>query len=75
MTLPWYAVAALLFGLLFFCVIGALAFYHCGFIAGLDANLARPAGLRCDYFLNPERCRLPLGHEGPHVPPVSKGDV
>jgi hypothetical protein len=62
------------------CVLIAMSFYHWGFVAGRKAaqrDTAYRLGLKCDYFFSypGERCRLPLGHEGRHVPPVSKGDL
>jgi hypothetical protein len=77
MTLFWYAVG----GVLLFCL-GFSQGHKMGFLSGLTAaerdspyRLGLKSDLKCDFFFSypGERCRLHLGHEGRHVPPVFRG--
>ena len=70
-----FSVVALLFipGL----VAAALCFF-CGYGFGYERGLRAgqlAAGAKCDYFFSypGERCRLSMGHEGKHIPPVEMG--
>ncbi len=63
--------AGLVSGLIVFCF-----GFHYGYKSAI--RLAKfSAGLKCDYFFSypGERCRLTMGHEGRHIPPVAAGGL